>query len=203
MIRVNENSTLDLNGFELKQNGTTSSCLIHITDGHSLTLIDSSEGKTGKIISERTTPVLGIGQNGKLYAQGVTIIGNVTNEGQIFGGTFEGTITGNAPHVTGSGTEADPYQISTAEGLKWFRDKVNGGEYDVCAVLTADIDLNDEEWTPIGIGAYINLGKYPYTGTFDGKGHTIKGLNVTTESCGGLFAWINGGTILNLTVQER
>ena len=67
---------------------------------------------------------------------------------------FNGTITGTPALATGSGTENDPYQISTAEGLKWFRDKVNNAktpdETKICAVLTADIDLNNEEWTPIG-----------------------------------------------------
>ena len=62
---------------------------------------------------------------------------------------FNGTITGTPALATGSGTENDPYQISTAEALKWFRDKVNNAktpdETKICAVLTADIDLNNEE----------------------------------------------------------
>lgn len=97
--------------------------------------------------------------------------GKVTNNGTIIGGTFNGTITGTPALATGSGTENDPYQISTAEGLKWFRDKVNNAktpdETKICAVLTADIDLNNEEWTPIGPSE-----SSAYTGTFDGQGHT-------------------------------
>ena len=89
--------------------------------------------------------------------------GEVINNGTITGGVFNntvsgsGTITGgtfNTP-MTGSGTETDPYQISTADQLKLFRDIVNGsngqtqnrGAY---AVLTTNIDLNNEPWTPIG-----------------------------------------------------
>ena len=202
LIRVSADSTLDLNGFQLKQNGTTTSttCFIHIIDHVTLTLIDSSKGKTGKIISDETTPVLGISSGGKLYAHGVTISGNVTNNGQIFGGTFEGKINGNAPHVTGSGTEADPYKISTAEGLKWFRDLVNNARTEadtkIDAVLENDIDLENAEWTPIG-----QNNSTPYMGTFDGNGYTISGLNVTGDfQYAGLFGVVKDGTIKNLTV---
>ena len=205
LIRVSADSTLDLNGFQLKQNGTTTSttCFIHIIDHVTLTLIDSSKGKTGKIISDETTPVLGISSGGKLYAHGGTIIGNVTNYGQIFGGTFEGKINGSAPHVTGSGTEADPYKIYTADGLKWFRDIVNGENGQTknlaaWAVLEKDIDLGNVEWTPIMPNYIVGNG---YSGTFDGGGHTISGLNVTGNfSFAGLFGVVTGGTIKNLTV---
>ena len=211
LIRFSADSTLDLNGFQLKQNGTTTSttCFIHIIDHVTLTLIDSSKGKTGKIISDETTPVLGISSGGKLYAHGVTIIGNVTNYGQIFGGTFEGKINGSAPHVTGSGTEADPYKIYTAEGLKWFRDIVNGEngqtkKLDAWAVLENDIKLDSSEaWTPIGNTANVN-GTDAYSGTFDGNGHTISGLNVTGElKNAGLFGVVKDGTIKNLTVAGK
>ena len=93
---------------------------------------------------------------------------------------FNGTITGTPALATGSGTENDPYQISTAEGLKWFRDKVNNAktpdETKICAVLTADIDLNNEEWTPIGPSE-----SSAYTGTFDGQGHTVRNLSITGD----------------------
>ena len=146
-----------------------------------------------------------------------TFNGEVINNGTITGGVFNntvsgsGTITGgtfNTP-MTGSGTETDPYQISTAEGLKWFRDKVNDAktkeETKICAVLTADIDLKNEEWTPIGIGnGTKNNGAtidFPYSGTFDGNGHTISGLNVNYRNKnGGLFCYVMNATIKNLTV---
>ena len=77
-----------------------------------------------------------------------TFNGEVINNGTITGGTFSGGITGNPALATGSGTETDPYQIGTAEGLKRFRDIVNGEngrtqKLDACATLTADIVLND------------------------------------------------------------
>lgn len=141
--------------------------------------------------------------------------GEVINNGTITGGVFtgtvfnNGTITGNPALITGSGTVTDPYQINTAAGLKWFRDKVNDAktkeETKICAVLTADIDLKNEEWTPIGIGnGTENNGAtidFPYSGTFDGNGHTISGLNVNyRDKNGGLFCYVMNATIKNLTV---
>ena len=140
--------------------------------------------------------------------------GEVTNNGTITGGVFNSTVSGSGiinggtfngtpDHITGSGTETDPYQISTAEGLKWFRDKVNDAkteeETKICAVLTANIDLKNEEWTPIA--NYTTTNEIFYEGTFDGGGHTISGLNVTGKfRCASLFGAVKGGTIKNLTV---
>ena len=146
--------------------------------------------------------------------------GEVTNNGTISGGVFNSTVSGSGiinggafngtpDLITGSGTVTDPYQISTAAGLKWFRDKVNNAktkeETKICAVLTANIDLKNEEWTPIGIGnGTENNGAtidFPYSGTFDGNGHTISGLNVNYRNKnGGLFCYVMNATIKNLTV---
>ena len=108
--------------------------------------------------------------------------------------------------MTGSGTESDPYQISTADQLKLFRDIVNGAggqtpNRGAWAVLTADIDLNNEPWTPIGPDR-----DSAYTGTFDGQGHTVKNLSVTVNvqpGRAGLFGCVKDGTIRKLTVEAR
>ena len=145
--------------------------------------------------------------NGEVINNG-TITGGVFNNtvsgsGTINGGTFNGT----PDHITGSGTETDPYQINTAEGLKWFRDKVNNAtkepDTQICAELTEDIDLSSEEWSPIGIGEGVYWGSRSYSGTFDGKGHTIKNLSIDNSSAQyvGLFGYVLGGTIRNLTVS--
>ena len=126
--------------------------------------------------------------------------GEVTNNGTINDGTF------NTP-ITGSGTKDDPYQISTAAQLKRFRNIVNGTggqtpNRGACAVLTADIDLSNEEWTPIGKYTDDN-DKTPYTGIFDGQGHSIKGLYVNSASDDyvGLFGCLEGAAVRNLTVD--
>lgn len=137
-----------------------------------------------------------------------TFNGEVINNGTITGGVFNntvsgsGTITGgtfNTP-MTGSGTKNDPYQIGTADQLKRFRDIVNGSNGQTpnrgaCAELTADVDLENDAWTPIGPDEGSS-----YTGTFDGKGYTIKNLNVSGSGNIGLFGYVSGGTIRNLTV---
>ena len=126
------------------------------------------------------------------------------------GGTVDGSITmpytvGNEPvYMDGLGTAVSPYQISTADQLKLFRDIVNGSNGQTpnrgaCAVLTAAIDLNNEPWTPIG--NFTEGNKIYYEGTFDGGGYTISGLNVTGKfRCASLFGAVKGGTIKNLTV---
>ena len=81
----------------------------------------------------------------------------------------------------GTGTPEDPYQISTPDELKAFRDLVNGGDADACAILTDNIELDSsEEWEPIGYADDASL-KYSYTGTFDGYGHTISGLCIGSD----------------------
>ena len=148
-----------------------------------------------------------------------TFNGEVINNGTITGGTFNGTITGTPALATGSGTESDPYQIGTAEGLKLFHDIVNGEngrtqKLDACATLTADIVLNDgtfdedgnytpgpssaalTEWSPMGVS-----NSTVYAGTFDGAGHTIQGLyRSANKSLAGLFGLTNGATIKNVKV---
>ena len=76
---------------------------------------------------------------------------------------------------------------------------VNGGKTDINITLDKDIDLTGKEWTPIGTG-YSNK----YTGTFDGGGHTIKGLTVTTnDQFVGLFGSIGyAGTVKNVMMED-
>lgn len=102
----------------------------------------------------------------------------------------------------GSGSAEDPYLIADASQLRWFAAQVNdNGKSAICAQLTADIDLESKEWTPIGKNY-----SYAYKGTFDGNNHEIKNLYVTgtTSNHYGLFGVLGaGGTIRNLTVSGR
>lgn len=122
------------------------------------------------------------------------------------------TVTALAAAPEGTGTAEDPYQISSAEELYWFAGLVNGDaniigtdtqqDTSACAVLTADIDLADIQWTSIGKDE-----SNAYIGTFDGQGHTISGLNVnnSTSDYAGLFGYVGGdfwdGMVKNVSVS--
>ena len=102
----------------------------------------------------------------------------------------------------------DVYQIGTAAELAWFRDEVNSGKSTLNATLTADIDLNNQEWKPIGNSTTHNDENWNpvthlFSGTFDGNQHTISGLKIAaaTGSEIGLFGLISGATIKNLIVK--
>ena len=110
-----------------------------------------------------------------------------------------------SPFSGGSGTEADPYQIATAYDLRLLSELTNdpdtSGSYYKCHyVQTADINLNNETFIPIGTRSeeYTGAG---FSGTYDGNYYTIEGLYVERESMyNGLFGWVYGGTIENLSV---
>ncbi len=97
----------------------------------------------------------------------------------------------------GDGTEDNPYQIQTVDQLKAVAD-----DLDAHYILVADLDLGGNEgnqWTPIG-----SFSPYaPFTGTFDGGGHTISGLYIYGySSYRGLFGYVgSGGTVKNLNVS--
>lgn len=108
---------------------------------------------------------------------------------------------------SGNGTTADPYQIASADNLWKMAELVNAEDEtyrDAYYILTADIDLGGKAWTPIGDGYLDSV--YSFTGTFDGNGHTISGLNVSanTEDKNrffGLFGQVEG-TVKNLTIAS-
>lgn len=111
-------------------------------------------------------------------------------------------ITTSQPH--GKGTEDDPYQIGTAQELAWLAYAVNNQMESAgyCAVLTADIDLGYCQWPVIGV--LSSNGQRAYTGTFDGQGHTVSGLNITAlggRQKLGLFGVAQDAVIENLTVR--
>ncbi len=106
------------------------------------------------------------------------------------------------------------YTLLNAEAMKWFAAEVNEGrDYfeGKTVTLGADIDLNDEEWTPIG-SAYKDHG---FMGNFDGNGYTVKNLsmiNLPLDSDGYVYAGLFGVTegtdkdnqnyIKNLTIEN-
>ena len=134
---------------------------------------------------------------------------------------YEGAWAQTKPS-SGDGSVDNPYKISTAAELAWFRDYVNGTIVDedeadgtthpsASATLTADIDLSEfchaaddaknpkeVSWTPIG-----NSDKNKYQGTFDGNGKTISNLYIASSVWGaGFFGYADGGSIKNITFNK-
>ena len=107
--------------------------------------------------------------------------------------------------------ESGVYGIASEKQLQWFAAKVNGGDTAISGKLTANIDLTSvESWTPIG-----SL-KQPFTGSFDGDGHSITGMSITFDSDDksigapylGLFGYVKGtadkkAEIKNLTLTGK
>ena len=116
------------------------------------------------------------------------------------GGEYTYTVSLAAAKDLGYTIESDgSYTVTSADGLMNIAKLVNGGKTDINITLDKDIDLTGKEWTPIGTG-YSNK----YTGTFDGGGHTIKGLTVTTnDQFVGLFGSIGyAGTVKNVMMED-
>ena len=102
------------------------------------------------------------------------------------------------------------YEIANAKQLSWFSQKVNSGDFELNALLTADIDFADlmpegadpEEtevtWTAIGDwGGISGTSSACYKGHFDGQGHTIKNFNVTsTHNYFGIFGVVSEGSVI-------
>ena len=97
---------------------------------------------------------------------------------------------------SGSGTAEAPYQITSAAELIWLRDAVNTGEANTCAELQQDVTHVDKIWTSIGTS------DHPYTGTFNGNGHTIR---VWLDGWGqALFGYVGAGAELtDIAVTKR
>lgn len=115
------------------------------------------------------------------------------------GGEYTYTVSLAAAKGLGYTIESNgSYTVTSADGLMNVAELVNGGKTDINITLDKNIDLTGKGWTPIGTN-YDNS----YTGTFDGGGHTIKGLTVTTnDQFVGLFGYLNrAGTVKNVVME--
>ena len=116
------------------------------------------------------------------------------------GGEYTYTVSLAAAKDLGYTIESNgSYTVTSADGLMNIAKLVNGGKSDINITLDTDIDLTGKNWTPIGT-SFSNK----YTGTFDGGGHTIKGLTVTTnDQFVGLFGSIGyAGTVKNVMMED-
>ena len=119
------------------------------------------------------------------------------------GGEYTYTVSLAAAKDLGYTIESDgSYTVTSADGLMNVAELVNGGKTDINITLDKNIDLTGKGWTPIGTD-YDNS----YTGTFDGGGHTITGLTVTTnDEYAGLFGYLGNfgnaaGTVKNVVMD--
>ena len=144
-------------------------------------------------------------------AAGTTFITSTFTNGKTFvykmknatdwqaGGEYTYTVSLTAAKDPGYTIEGNgSYTVTSADGLMHVADLVNGGKTDINITLDKNIDLTGKGWTPIGTSF-----KNSYTGTFDGGGHTITGLTVTTnDKYAGLFGYIgNAGTVKNVVME--
>lgn len=144
-------------------------------------------------------------------AAGTTFITCTFTNGKVFvykmknaadwqaGGEYTYTVSLAAAKDLGYTIESNgSYTVTSADGLMNIAKLVNGGKTDINITLDTDIDLTGKDWTPIGTD-YDNS----YKGTFDGGGHTIKGLTVTTnDQFVGLFGYLNrAGTVKNVVME--
>ena len=118
------------------------------------------------------------------------------------GGEYTYTVSLAAAKDLGYTIESNgSYTVTSADGLMNVAKLVNGGKTDINITLDKNIDLTGKDWTPIGTD-YDNA----YTGTFDGGGHTITGLTVTTnDQYAGLFGYLGNfgkfGTVKNVVMD--
>ena len=119
------------------------------------------------------------------------------------GGEYTYTVSLAAAKDLGYTIESNgSYTVTSADGLMNVAKLVNGGKTDINITLDKNIDLTGKDWTPIGT-SFDNS----YTGTFDGGGHTITGLTVTTnDEYAGLFGYLGNfgnaaGTVKNVVMD--
>ena len=131
---------------------------------------------------------------GKVNATGLTL------EGCTIGSWVDGGGESGEAEDLGYSIQNDgSYMVYNANGLMNIAELVNGGKTDINITLDTNIDLTGKDWTPIGTSF-----RNKYTGTFDGGGHTIKGLTVTTnDQFVGLFGSIGyAGTVKNVMMED-
>ena len=134
------------------------------------------------------------------FANGKTFVYKMKNATDWqAGGEYTYTVSLAAAKDPGYTIEGNgSYTVTSADGLINVAELVNGGKTDINITLGKNIDLTGKGWTPIG----TNYEKR-YKGTFDGRGHTIKGLTVTTnDQFVGLFGYLDkAGTVKNVVME--
>ena len=181
-------------------------------EGAAVTEQQRVEGDTGSFTIKSDTELGFKHENGTFLGWSKTAGGEVAfklkNDGSITPASVsvkkDETLTLYAvwsPIWAGSGTEAAPYEILDVGKLTALQTQVNENGFSYSGKwfrLTNNIDLNNEPWTPIGVDT-----GHPFSGSLDGGGKSISGLNVNTSTqYAGLFGAVGEIAVQSLTLQD-
>ena len=185
---ASENGTYRDGVYEGKAKGFNGDIIVSVTVSEgNITAIDVLDNKeTPAYLEEAKAVIPEIIAAGK--TEGVDAVSGATYSSEGIKRAVDNALEKSAApecFTGGSGSETDPFLITSAEGLAAFADSVDGGNTYAgkFIALDADIDLSGiENWNPIGAEgtASKNLDKI-FAGNFDGRGHVVKGLTIKTE----------------------
>lgn len=155
-----------------------------------LTLVVQANGTSSLTGSDAATVAMKIAVETALKKSAAN---DITGYGAVNPSAFSG----------GTGTQSNPYQISTEQQLRAFAAAVNVDESfsGKCIRLTNNINLT-QDWLPAG-----GTAPYAFKGTFDGNGKVISGLRMGTESApvsnrmSGLFSYLESASVKDLTLK--
>ena len=232
-VKANQSAQKDFEGSDLivadgqtVTYGSPTLCFTHRTARVTVVLTDYTEGlasvRLTGLSTENGNPdkITPYGKGSNTYialvapqsvAAGKAFITCTFTNGKVFvykmknatdwqaGGEYTYTVSLAAAKDLGYTIESNgSYTVYNADGLLNVAKLVNGGKTDINITLDKNIDLTGKGWTPIGT-SFDNS----YKGTFDGGGHTITGLTVTTnDQFVGLFGYLNrAGTVKNVVME--
>lgn len=210
-ITVNKGTGLGEQTVTLIQNATFDLQFTNVPEGAQIKLwhptagVQTQSASTGSTVTYALVP--------ETYLYSIKKTGFKTIQGEVTiadaGQTIPVAMTVLAPwtgtvgtgFAGGDGTKDSPYEIESGEELAYLSQQINANNPKLTAttyyVLTSDIDLNSQPFTPIGTSS-----SYPFNGHFDGAQHTITNLSVTKKASNvGLFGRVSG-TVENLTLNR-
>lgn len=211
-VTVAKTSGLGTQSITLTQKQSYDLTFTGLPEGATLTLTHAEGGEQTPTSSAGGTVVYHLVP--ETYAYAVCCVGYKTLRGTV---TLEAeaknvavTMTALAPwdgstvatsFAGGDGGKDAPYEIESGEELAYLSSLVASGDKLISSntyyVLTADIDLNNKAFTPIGADS-----SHTFYGTFDGANHTIKNLSITAEGSNAALFGRCGASLSNLTVQN-
>ena len=221
-IPEDKNIILNLNGFDLTQQLENEGDKMIVNNG---TLKIVGEGKIEAKHGNEPKPAIHNENNLTIEGGTYTALIETSDDSDLNlqGGTFEGVDASALSEFVPNGyvadevdgkcvivpapylNEAGEYEINNADQLMTFAKAVNNidSKYMFATVkLTADIDLEGKEWIPISLFKDKNTPSQTFQGTFDGQGHKILNMDCEGVDAAGLFAYIYGATIKNVTVEN-